>query len=178
MSRAETPSPDVLLVTGTVGVGKGTVADAVARLLADRGIAHALVDLDQIRLLWPPPESDRFNLAVELRNLAALAANYRAAGAQRLVLAGVIERGADRVAYEQACGGRLCVVRLCGELSLIQRRLRERHRDDAGQRAWHLERCLELDAILDQACVSDADVDIGGRTPLQIAADVVSLALW
>ena len=88
-----------LLITGTVGVGKTTVAEAVGRLREERSVPHAVVDLDQIRLLWPSPDADRFNLAVELRNLASLARNYREAGAQRLIMAGVTERRSDLARY-------------------------------------------------------------------------------
>jgi adenylylsulfate kinase-like enzyme len=40
---------ETLLITGTVGVGKTTVAEAVGRMLAERAVPHAVVDLGQIR---------------------------------------------------------------------------------------------------------------------------------
>lgn len=171
-------SSDVLLITGTVGVGKTTVAEAAGQLLAQRGVPHAVIDLDQIRLLWPSPDADRFNLAIELRNLASLADNYRQAGAQRLVLAGVIERRSDLAAYERACGGSVFVMRLLGTASTIDLRLRTRHRDSPEDLAWHLARRSELDAILDAAHVSDADVVIGEREPAELATEALRLAGW
>lgn len=169
---------ETLLITGTVGVGKTTVAEAVGRMLAERAVPHAVVDLDQIRLLWPSPDADRFNLAIELRNLASLAGNCREAGAQRLVLAGVIERRSDLAAYERACGGSVVVVRLLGAPSTVEPRLRARHRDSPEDLAWHLARRAELDSILDAAHVSDADVAIADRTPVEVAAEVLQLAGW
>lgn len=65
-----------LLITGTVGSGKTTVAETISELLVERGMTHAVVDLDQLRLSWPPPVGDRFNYALELANLRAVAANY------------------------------------------------------------------------------------------------------
>jgi len=73
-----------LLITGTVGAGKTTVADSVGDLLVLRSIPHAVVDLDQLRLSWPSPAGDRFNYAMEIRNLTSVTANYRQAGATRL----------------------------------------------------------------------------------------------
>ena len=74
---------DVVLLSGTVGAGKTTTAHALSDLLRADGVRHAVVDLDEIRLLRPPPEGDRFAHEVELANLADMARNYRAAGAQR-----------------------------------------------------------------------------------------------
>jgi hypothetical protein len=167
-----------LLITGTVGVGKTTVAETVGWLLKERTVPHAVIDLDQIRLFWPHPEGDRFNLGIELRNLASLAANYRAAGAQRLVLAGVIERRSDLAAYERACGGSVFVVRLLGAPLTVEQRLRTRHLDSPEELAWHLARRAELDSILDAAHVSDADIVIAERPPRAVAAEVLQLAGW
>ena len=38
-----------LLLTGTVGVGKTSVAAAVGDLLRERRVANAVVDLDELR---------------------------------------------------------------------------------------------------------------------------------
>ena len=42
-----------LLLTGTVGVGKSSVAAAVGDLLRERRVANAVVDLDELRRAWP-----------------------------------------------------------------------------------------------------------------------------
>lgn len=75
-----------LLINGTVGVGKTTVAEAVGDLLAEAGTAHAVLDLDWLRQSWPAPPGDRFNFNMLLRNLRSIAGNYLDAGATRLVL--------------------------------------------------------------------------------------------
>jgi adenylylsulfate kinase-like enzyme len=48
-------SPRALLLTGTVGIGKTTVAVAVGDLLREREVANAVVDLDELRRAWPSP---------------------------------------------------------------------------------------------------------------------------
>ena len=88
---ADAARREALLLTGTVGVGKTSVAEAVGDLLREAEVPNAVVDVDWLRAAWPPPPGDPFNQAVALRNLAAVGANYLDAGAARLVLAGVVE---------------------------------------------------------------------------------------
>jgi adenylylsulfate kinase-like enzyme len=167
-----------LLITGTVGSGKTTVADAVGELLVGRGTPHAVVDLDQLRLSWPPPAGDRFNNAMELANLASVAQNYWTAGARRLVMAGVIERRSALPDYERAVGCAVTVVRLRARGDVLAARLHDRHRHDPKGLSWHLSRAPELDAILDQAAVADAEVDTTEREPVDAAAEVLAVAGW
>jgi ribose 1,5-bisphosphokinase PhnN len=87
----------------------------------------------------------------------------------------VIERRADRAEYERACDGSVVVVRLVAATETVDQRLRTRHHESPDALAWHLARQAELDSILDAARVADADVVIGGRTPKEIAADVLQL---
>ena len=137
-----------LLLTGTVGVGKTTTADAVGARLRVRGVPHAVVDLDELRRCWPAPPDDPFHAALGLANLAAVARAYRAAGAERLVLAGVCE----------------------------SRRDRDRHAGDPEGLAWHLHRRGELDAVLDAAGVADAEVAVAGLAPAAVADAVLRAA--
>ena len=122
--------PSALLLTGTVGAGKTTTADAVGLLLEAASVPHAIIDLDEIRRLWPKPPSDPFASEVELRNVESLASNYLAAGADRLVLAGVCETWTQRRRYESAVAVPLVVCRLHAPPDALTARLRDRHRDE------------------------------------------------
>lgn len=168
----------VLLITGTVGVGKTTVAEAVGDILVGLGVPHAVIDLDELRRCWPPPAGDRFNDTVELTNLRSVAANYRAAGALRLVLAGVVERRSQRQDYERAVGCAVQVVRLRADPAVLAERLRERHRGDPGGLGWHLARAPQLSAILEEAVVADVEVETTGQSVGKIASDVLAAASW
>lgn len=169
------PGCRALLLIGAVGVGKTTTIDAIGEELAERGVPGAVIDLDAIRRGWPSPVGDRFNTAIELANLSAVARNYREAGAQVLVGAGVIEERRHRERYEEAMGAPLTVVRLTGPRELVRSRLRRRHELDAGMMAWHLERFDELTAILDAAEVEDLTVPIA-EDPRATARAVLSAA--
>ncbi len=167
-----------LLLTGTVGVGKTTTADAVGSRLRKLGVPHAVVDLDELRRCWPAPPDDPFHTALELRNLAALARAYRDAGAERLVLAGVCESRRDRERYADALRVPLQVVRLRGTTAVVEVRLRLRHGDDAEGLDWHLARRGELDTLLDRAAVEDETIQVDGLRPSTLADAVLTAAGW
>ncbi|GAA2113092.1 hypothetical protein [Streptomyces synnematoformans] len=170
--------PRSLLINGTVGVGKTSVAESVGGLLADAGIPNAVIDLDWLRRSWPAPPGDRFNFGVMLRNLRSMADNFRAAGAARLVLAGVIENVDERRLCGDAVGTELSVCRLQVDMSVNHRRLVRRHENEPEALRWHLARAGELGGILDQAAVDDFSVDATTRSVGEVAADVIRKVGW
>lgn len=165
-----------LLINGTVGVGKSTTADRIGGLLATAERPGAVLDLDALRYAWPQPPDDPFSLELCLTNLASVSTNLRAAGHDHLVLAGVVETALQREAFEAALGAELIIVRLTGPGELVDERIRRRQRDDEAGIAWHLRRRPELEQILVAAGIDDHVVDIAGRTPEQVAAQVLALA--
>ncbi len=171
-----TRAVDCVFLNGTVGVGKSTVADAISAL---DGVPHAVIDLDGIRRLVPAPETDPFNLELELENLRSVVANYRRAGATRFVVAGVIERASDASRYRDALGAqRLLLVRLVADPDVIRQRLRRRHGDDAAGLQWHLSRVGELSGILDDDDSQDLLLDATSRTPADLAGEIRRSAGW
>ena len=165
-----------LLITGTVGAGKTSVAEAVGDALAQRAVPHAVLDVDWLRRSWPSPPGDPFNAAITLQNLRAVAANFRRAGADRLILAGVVESVAERDAYQVALAMPLTVCRL--RASTVRDRLTARHRADPAGLAWHLNRSGELDRILDAAKVEDVVVDTTTATIKEAAEAVLAAVGW
>jgi len=165
--------PRALLLTGTVGVGKTTLAAAVGDLLRERQVANAVVDLDELRRAWPPPAGDLFATSVLLDNLSAVAARYVGRGFSSLVLAGVLETAADRARHEKAVGMPLTVCRLVADPDVVQRRLRTRHTDDADGLGWHLHRAGELAAIQDASAVEDMRLDVTALPVRDAAAAVL-----
>ena len=147
-------SPRALLLTGTVGVGKTTVAAAVGDLLRERQVANAVM----------------------LGNLSAVAAGYGGAGFSPLLLAGGLETAEDRTRHEQAVRVPLTVCRLVADPEAVHRRLHARHRDDADGLGWHLHRAGELAAVQDASAVEDLRLDVT-ELPVRGAA-VAVLDLW
>ncbi|MDX2938419.1 hypothetical protein [Streptomyces ipomoeae] len=171
-------APRALLINGTVGVGKTSVAEGVGGLLTDAGVPNAVIDLDWLRQSWPTPPGDRFNFGMMLRNLRSVAGNYLAAGAARLVLAGVIEDLEDRKLCTDAIGIELSMCRLQVDLPVNHQRLMQRHENEPEALRWHLARAGELAEILEQAAVDDFTVDATTRSVGEVAADVIGKAAW
>ena len=176
MNRTSVTPARALLLTGTVGSGKTSVADTIGDLLAHAGIANAVIDVDWLRRSWPCPPEDPFNGKLALRNLSAVARNYLQAGVARLVLAGVIESRAERSAYQTAVAVPLTVCRLRVELPTVRQRLIRRHEHDDDGLRWHLDRSGELDRILEQAQVEDVVVD-ATTTSIRTTAEAVMAAV-
>lgn len=170
--------PEALLISGTVGAGKTTAAEAVGDRLRARGVPHAVIDLDWLRTGWPSPPGDRFNVSIEIANLAAVAANYLRAGARRLVLAGVLEDPALRDRYRDAVGVPLHVARLRLDVAVARQRLRYRHADHRATLDWHLHRAGELHDILQVARAEDFVIDTDGLTVEQTAEALSAGAGW
>ena len=166
-----------VFITGTVGSGKTTAAEALGDRLGEMGTPHAVIDLDWLRRSWPTPAQDPFNTALELQNLQAVAANFFRAGASRLVLAGVVESEGMRARYEQALGLPIVVCRLQVDLERVRRRLVRRHRPGR-ELEWHLHRSGELDQILRSAGVGDHVITAAARTPEQVADAIASAIGW
>jgi adenylylsulfate kinase len=171
-------APRALLLNGTVGAGKTTVAEAAGGLLTSAGVPHAVIDLDWLRRAWPSDPDDPFNLALTLRNLRCVARTYLSAGLARLVLAGVVESRAERARYAEAVGVELAVCRLRADAADVHRRLARRHETDPDGLRWHLARAGQLDAILTAADLDDVAVDASGRTPETVAAAVFAAVGW
>jgi adenylylsulfate kinase len=167
----------VLLITGPVGVGKTSVGAEVSTLLERAGLPHAFVDMDHLRWCPPAPPGDRFNVALGLRNLAAVSANYRVAGAQYLILADVLEARADLALYEAAIPGALIrVVRLRASVETLTGRVRQR---DTGEGlAWSLDRTAELAAQMERDRVEDLVVETDGRSVPEVAQVVLDRCGW
>jgi len=141
----------VALVTGTVGIGKSTIGYAVAERAAARGVSAAFLDVDGLSRLWPAPAGDPFRIELILTNLRAIAGNYKAAGAELLMLAWVITDADDLTDLEAAVGLPVTAVRLTASGAVVEARLRNRHQGpESNGLAWHLRRAPELAAIQDR----------------------------
>jgi len=171
-----TISVPVLLITGPVGVGKSTVAAEAARLLREANIRHALVDLAWIEQCWPVPADDPWNERLTHRNLACLWANFRQAGAGRLILVRVLEaRSLLRHVAEAVPGAEITVVRLRAPLAVLHARIRSREASDP---SWFLGGATHTAKVLEQARVEDHLVDNQDRPVAVVAEEVLRLAGW
>jgi hypothetical protein len=117
------PDPEGVLITGVYGAGKSSVAAEIAYLLELRGERFALLDLDYLSWATCGDGTRASNFAMLERNLAAVAANYAAAGVTRLVLAYFVCDDGEVQRLCAAAGVPLRVVRLDLSAMEITRRL-------------------------------------------------------
>jgi hypothetical protein len=112
-----------------------------------------------------------------MTNLAAVWANFRAAGASRLVVADVLESRDDLDRYRVAIpGANIVVVRLTASLSTL--RLRVQRREQGSGLARHLQRVSKLASLMDRAAVEDILVAVDGKTVGEIACEVLLRTHW
>ena len=175
--RSTTPSVPVLVITGPVGVGKTAVAEEISELLTRAQVAHAMLDMDALRRCFPRPPHDPFHVELGLRNLAAVWANFRAAGATCLVLADVLEDRQRIVAYEAAIpGAAVQVIRLQAAVPTLLRRLEGR--ETGGSLDWSRRRAAELVELMERARVEDILVDTEDKLIPDVAREVVRRSGW
>ncbi|MFB9566601.1 AAA family ATPase [Saccharopolyspora hordei] len=153
----------VLWVCGPPGVGKTAVAWQLHTQLTQAGIGSAYVDLDQLGICYPEPAGDAGRHRVKTANLRAVVAHFRAAGAQCVLVSGVVDT-ARGVAAEDLPRARLLLCRLRADHAELTRRFR--HRQGAG---------AEVREVLREADALDAGgigvcVDTTGRTVEETAA--------
>lgn len=164
----------VLLLTGPVGVGKSTVLSKIAWLLTQAGLPHAAVDLAVMGQVWPAPADDPWNERLIHHNLACLWANFRDAGAERLVLARLPEaRSLLRYVEVAVPGAAIAVVRLRASLPVLEARMR--HREQGGDPTWFLETAAYLVEALEQPGIADYVVENESGPVAHMAARVLWL---
>ena len=116
-------SSEGVLITGVYGSGKSTVAAEICYLLEQRRQPYALLDLDFLG--WGVTDFDvgARTTTLMLRNLAAVAANYRAAGIGLFILASFVSSQNELDDIRAAAGVPFRVVRLTAPLATIEQRL-------------------------------------------------------
>lgn len=167
-----------ILVTGPVGVGKSTLIEAMGRLLRDADVPHATVDFDQLTACYPRlPDDDGWGTDLGLTNLASLWRNYAARGADRLLLARVIEDRTELDGYRAAVpGSEITVVRLRASPATLQERIRRR--GEGRGMEWHLNRAVELAPLMDAQHVEDFVIETEGRHPGELARETLRRVGW
>jgi hypothetical protein len=166
----------LLVLSGTVGVGKTTIGEEIHDVLSEREIPNAFFDLDALRYQWPPTSPWNADLLVE--HLAALWPNLARRDVEHLVLAGVMETPADLDRIREALPPTaVSVIRLIAPAEVRTGRLRSRMQPGPAL-DWHLARTAELDAILDASAVDMRTVVNGDRPPREVAVEVLDRVGW
>ncbi len=164
---------DCLLLTGTAGSGKSTVAKEIGELMRVDSTGFAVIDLDAVaKCTVDPPVPGRFESALMVANLAAMWPNYRRYGVEKLVLARAVVT-ADEVAELRGAvpKSRWTICRLVAPEDVIDRRLRSREPGVSQEFIVGVSRSLS--AEMDQHSIADFVVDNGSESVTVVAREVV-----
>jgi predicted kinase len=159
-----------LWLCGAPATGKSTVAWQVFSDLADQGLCVGYLDIDQVGMLQPPPDADPRGHRFKVDNLAAMVRNYRDAGAQVLVISGVID---PRHGHDFAGAAADADITFC-HLIVDEPTLRKR----LAARGWPSEAADE--AVIMMSGLAKAPfvttvINTTGRDPVGLARDAATL---
>lgn len=169
-----------LLLTGVAGVGKSTVAEAAGRVLTAAGCVTAVVDTDMLAQFGPRPESPpaggRFYDELKCANLAAVWANFKAAGARFVVVSAGIDSLTLRERYiESLAGCEVRLIRLTADDDTVRSRLRQR--DTGPKLEQHLRALNEYRRVPTAIGVEDFTVT-NDRAAVEVATEILVRAGW
>ncbi|WP_114587589.1 AAA family ATPase [Microbacterium arborescens] len=155
--RLDIPT-DAIFIGGRSGVGKSSVAAEASRILARADIRHAVIEGDNLDQAYPQPWRSALDLAEQ--NLAAMWANYRAAGYSRVIFTNTVSV-LEIPALSAALGGdvRCSAVLLTSSDETAARRLARR----------------EIGTALDEHV---RRIATDGRSVAEVALEVLTRAGW
>ena len=173
-----TTATKALLIGGRSGVGKSTVALAIHDILSAGDVAHAIIEGDNLDLAHPAPWSEYPEAQLAERNLAAMWANYRELGYDRVVYtntAAVVTIPQLRQALGE--DAEIAAVLLQGSDEAVRGRLAQRERGASFDA--HLARSAAAAVRLEaDAPESVMRIDTTGRTPEEVAVDILRTVGW
>ncbi len=185
MSSEEARRTRILLITGPAGVGKSTLTWEIAGRLAGAGLAHAVIETDELDRVFPlptPGELDSIRPGttdVSAINLAALWSTYRALGHTRLIMSGVMVRPESDLRWiaDAIPGAEVAVVRLRASDATLLARLDRR--ETGSGREDQIRRSLRQ---ADQMAGEPADglivITADDATPADLADRVLRAVGW
>lgn len=163
----------LLLITGTVGVGKSSVADEVFEILKAQAKPIALINVDELGYAYPYPQDDPFHTRLRLKNLAAIWPNYYEAGVKALIIPYVIESRNSLERFREAIpSADIFVVRLDAPLPVLEDRIR--NRPMGGDEEWHIKRAAELAATIEKVGVENMAIDTEHKSIAEVAQEVIA----
>ena len=164
----------MLLIGGRSGSGKTQAASELHALLAREDVRHAVIEGDYLDLAHPTPWEHHL---AEL-NLAAVWANYRELGYERLIYSNTIAPlQAAELAAAMGDDPVVTAVVLSASNDTVYARLASR--ESGAELLEHLRRSEAAAAWLDEECTPEViRIDTNGRTSAEVGERIRSLLPW
>ena len=166
----------VLLLTGTVGTGKTTVAAEIGEQLEDMNLPNAVIDLDWLGWVNVGNDFSGYDQLI-MQNLVSTWGNYRAIGVEYLVLArALLQREPVDDFTNNFPNTRIMIVRLTASKDTIEKRLSTR---DSGETLReHLAEMEEMERIMEELKLEHATMETDDISVEEIARRVVTITGW
>lgn len=167
-----------VVITGTIGVGKTTLAEAISELLHERRLRHALIDVDWLGQVYPPPDpDDPYNMGLSLDNLATIWPNYVATGIRYAIVSATLESRDQLDGLMAAMPGSGCVVVLAtARPDKVAERIRGREYGNLLED--FLSRTDALAATIEEARLHDFSIATDEGPPKEAATSLLNRLCW
>ena len=166
----------ILLITGTLGTGKTTVAANIGELLADLTLPNAVIDLDWLGWVNAGDDFLAYDQLIA-QNIISIWPNYRAVGVRYLVLARAL-LGRELVDFllNKFPNTPITIIRLTASKDTIKKRLSQR---DSGETLReHLEEMDEMNKVMDELHLEHFSVVNEGQSINDVSQQVINLLGW
>jgi hypothetical protein len=151
----------------------------MSRQLEATGLGHALVDMDELDRIFPAPPDDPHKTHLTRRNLAAVWANLRDAGAARLILTMVAASPDYELPHirEAVPNASITVVRLYASEEVLLERVRRREVGSGLE--YQARRTVEqAHLMVRQSTESLLTVDTSERSVADLAREILWRTGW
>jgi len=166
----------ILLITGTVGTGKTTVAAEVGEQLGDAGLRNAVIDLDWLGWVNAGDDFHEYDQLI-MQNLMTIWPNYNAIRVEYLVLArGLIHRKPVDILKTTFPNTPIAIVRLVASKETIEKRLSQR---DSGETLKeHLSEMGEMNRIMNELHLEDIVVNNEHLSVEESTRQIINFIGW
>ena len=166
----------ILLITGTVGVGKTTVATEIGEQLADMNLPNAVIDLDWFGWVNVGNDFKGYDQLIA-QNITATWQNYHSAGVKYLVLArGLLHRELVTVLENAFPKTSIIIVRLAASKDTIEKRLSQRDKGETLRE--HLDEVDTMNRVMDELHLESVSINNDKLSVEETAQQIIASTHW
>ena len=122
-------SIDLLILHGSPGAGKSSVAKAIAKRLRSMQVKHAVIELDDLAQIYPLTLTN-----IMYRNLATIWPNYVDMGNIKIIIPTYLQLGELELVKNAAPANKVTVCEITSPFEELQSRITKREADESRRR--------------------------------------------